>query len=88
MDCNKSGPKKEDYGSTGLPKEARKISNNLTSKGARRRTKNIIPRKRREIIKIRAEISDIRIKQNKTKQTRSVKPRPCFLKRSTKFINF
>jgi len=38
LGCNKSRPKKEVYSSIGLPQEARKISNNLILKGARKRT--------------------------------------------------
>jgi len=41
LGCSRSGPKREVHSQTGLPHEARKISNkqpNLTPTGARKRT--------------------------------------------------
>ena len=76
MGCSKSSSKREDYSHTSLPQETRKISNkqsNLTSKGTREeeQTKPKVSR-RKEIIKIRAEINEIETKKtiakiNKTK---------------------
>ena len=79
MGCSKSRSKRKVYSNTILPQETRKISNkrsNLTPKGTRERitnkqTKNPVSR-RKEIIKIRAEINEIETKKtiakiNKTK---------------------
>ena len=76
MRCSKSSSKREVYSYTSLPQEIRKISNkqsNLTPKGTReRRTKKPKGSRRKEIIKIRAEINEIETKKimakiNKTK---------------------
>ena len=75
MGCSKSSSKREVYSNTILTQETRKISNkksNLTPKGTReRRTKPKVSR-RKEILKIRAEINEIETKKtiakiNKTK---------------------
>ena len=64
--CSKSSPIKEVYSNIGLPQEARKVSNNLTlhlkelDKVQKMESK---ASKRKEIIKIRAEISDLEIKK-------------------------
>ena len=67
MGCSKSCAKKKVYSDTSLPQERRKISNkqpNLTLKGTRKRraSKPKIGR-RKEIIKIRAEINKIKTKK-------------------------
>ena len=77
MGSSKSCPKREFYSNTILPQETRKASNrqpNFTPKttGKRRTGKNKISR-RKEIIKIRAEINEKEIKEtivkvNKTKR--------------------
>ena len=75
MGCSKSGSKREVYSYTSLPKETRKISNNLTlclkEPEKEEKTKPKVSR-RKEIIKIRAEINEIETKKtianiNKTK---------------------
>ena len=76
MGCSKSSSKKEVYSNTILPQEIRKTSNrqpNFTPKatGKRRRKKSKITR-RKEIIKIWAEINEKEmkgpiVKINKTK---------------------
>ena len=75
MGCSKSSSKTELFSNTSLAQETRKVSNkqsNLTSRGSReRRTKPKVSR-RKEIIKIRAEINEIETKKtiakiNKTK---------------------
>ena len=75
MGCSKSSSKRKVYSNTILPQEPRKICNiqsNLTPKGTReRKTKSKVTR-RKEIIKIRAEINEIETKKttgkiNKTK---------------------
>ena len=38
LGCSTSNSKRERYSNTGLSQEVRKISNNLTPKGARKRT--------------------------------------------------
>jgi len=62
MGCRKSCSKKEFYSNTGLPQEARKISNNLSlhlkEPGKEKQAKPKTNR-RNEIIKIRTEINDI-----------------------------
>ena len=75
MGCNKSSPKREIYSNTILPQETRKTSNrqpNTTFKTTGKRTK--IPKisRRKEIIKIRAEMIEKEMKEtlvniNKTK---------------------
>ena len=71
MGCSKSSSNREVYSYASLPQETRKISNkqsNLTPKGTReRRTKPKVSR-RKEIIKIRAEINEIETrKKNNSK---------------------
>ena len=76
MGCHKSSSKWEVYSNTILPQEARKTSNrqpNFTPKTTRERgTKNPKDSRRKEIIKIRAEIIENKMKEtiikiNKTK---------------------
>ena len=76
MGCSKSSSKREVYRNKILPRETRKISNKqskLTPKGTReRRTSKTQSYRRKEIIKIRAEINEIETKKtiakiNKTK---------------------
>ena len=76
MECSKSSFKREVYSNTSLPHERRKISNkqsNLTPKGTRERRRNKTQvSRRKEIIKIRAEINETETKKtiakiNKTK---------------------
>ena len=76
MGCGKSSSKREDYCNTILSQKTRKTSNrqpNFTSKITENRTKkNPKINKRKEIIKIRAEINEKEMKQtivkiNKTK---------------------
>ena len=67
--CSKSSSERDDYSSTMLPQETRVISNklhNLTPKTSRERrtTKSPVSR-RKEIIKIIAEINEIETKQSK-----------------------
>ena len=67
MGCIKSSSKRKVYGSTSLPQEIRKISNkqpNLTPKELEKeeQTKPKVSR-RKEIIKIRAEINEIETKK-------------------------
>ena len=75
MGCSKSGSKREVYSNTILPQETRKISNNLTlhlkDLEKEEQTKPKVSR-RKEIIKIRADINEIETKKtiakiNKTK---------------------
>ena len=75
MGCSKSSSKREVYGYTSLPQETRKISNNptlhLKELEKEEQTKPKVSR-RKEIIKIRAEINEIETKKpiakiNKTK---------------------
>ena len=67
MGCSKSSSKREVYSNTILPQETRKISDkqsHLTPKGTReRRTKKPKVSRRKEIIKIRAEIKEIETKK-------------------------
>ena len=76
MGCTKSSSKREVYSNTILPHETRKTSNrqpNFTPKTIeKRRTKNPKISRRKEIIKIRAEINEKEMKEtivkiNKTK---------------------
>ena len=76
MGCSKSSPKREVYSNTILPQETRKSSNrqpNFTPKTTgKRRTKNPKISRRKEIIKIQAEINEKEMKEttvkiNKTK---------------------
>ena len=76
MRCSKSNSKKEVYSDTSLPQETRKISNKKPNRmpkatRERRKTKPKVSR-RKEIIKVRAEINEIEMKKtiekiNKTK---------------------
>ena len=75
MCCSKSSSKREVYSCTSLPQETRKISNNLTlhlkELEKEEQTKPKVSR-RKELIKIRAEINEIETKKkiakiNKTK---------------------
>ena len=68
MEISKSSSKREDYSDIILPQGTRKISNkefNLTAKaaGERRAKKNLKFSRRKEIIKIRAEIYEIKMKR-------------------------
>ena len=67
MGCSKDSSKREVYSNTILPQETRNISNkqpNLTPKAIRqRRTKKPKVSRRKEIIKIRAEINEIETKK-------------------------
>ena len=71
MGCSKSSSKREGYSNTVSPQEIRKISNNQsnpTLKTTReRRTKKTKVSRRKEIIKIRAEINEIETKKTVTK---------------------
>ena len=79
MRCSKSSSKREVYSNTILPQETREISNkqiHLTSKAITERrtttttTKNKVSR-RKEIIKIRAEISEIEMNKTITKNNKN-----------------
>ena len=76
MGCSKISSKREVYSSTILPQETRKISNNLTLHLKQlekvEQTKPKVSR-RKEIIKIRAEINELEIKKTiaKINETRS-----------------
>ena len=62
---------REVYSNISLPLETRKISNkesNIIPKGTRKRKTKPKVSRRKEIIKIRAEISEIDSKTNKKKQ--------------------
>ena len=67
MEISKSSSKREDYSDIILSQGTRKISNkqlNLTAKATgERRAKNLKFSRRKEIIKIRAEISEIKMKR-------------------------
>ena len=67
MGCSKSSSKREVYNNIILPQETRNISNkqpNLTPKAIRkRRTKNPIVSRKKEIIKIRVEVNKIETKR-------------------------
>ena len=71
MGCNKSSPKREIYSNTILPQETRKTSNrqpNFTPKTTeKRRTKKPKISRRKEIIKIRAEIKEKEMKEKNSK---------------------
>ena len=82
MGCSKSSPKREVHSDTGLPQKTRKISNkqpNLPPKRSRK-NKQTKPKvsTRKEIIKIREEISKVEIKN--TIEKKSIKPRAGVLK--------
>ena len=76
MGCNKSSSKREVYSNKILPQETRKISNNLTfhlkelekeqQQQQKTTTKPKVSR-RKEIIKIRAEINEVETKKTITK---------------------
>ena len=74
MGCSKSSSKRKVYSTTILPQETRKTANrqsNFTPKTTRKRRRKKISR-RKQIIKIRAEINEKEIKEtivkiNKTK---------------------
>ena len=81
MIYGKNSPTREMHSNTGLPQEARKISNkqfSCTPKESRRRTKPKVNR-RKKMIKNGAEINDIesqkqyKIFKKKTPRTRSLK---------------
>ena len=67
MACSKSSSKREVYSNSSSPQETRKISNKqfkLTPKATRkRRAKKPKVTRRKEIIKIRAEINEIETKK-------------------------
>ena len=66
MGRSKSSSKREVYSNTILPQETRKISNkqpNLTPKAIRERTTKPKVSRRKEIMKIRAEINEIESKK-------------------------
>ena len=78
MGCSKSTSKREVYSNKILPQETRKISNrqpNFTTKttGKRRTKKSPKINRRKEIIKIRAEINEKEMKETivKTNKTKS-----------------
>ena len=67
MGCSKSGTKREVYSNTGLPQETRKISNKQSNIHLKELEKEeqVKPKinRRKEIIKIRAEINEIQSKR-------------------------
>ena len=67
MGCSKISSKKEGYSNTILPPETRKISNKqpkLTPKATRdTRTNKTKVSRRKEIIKVRAEVNEIEMKK-------------------------
>ena len=66
MEISKSSSKREDYSDIILPQGTRKISNklNFTAKATgERRAKNLKFSRRKEIIKIRVKINEIKIKR-------------------------
>ena len=66
MGCSKSSSKREVYSNTSLPQETRKISNNLTlhlKELEKEEQKKPKVSRRKEIIKIRAEIDEIETKR-------------------------
>ena len=74
MGCRKNSSKREVYSNTSLPQETRKISNNLNlhlKELEKEQTKPKVSR-RKEIIKIRAEINEIETKKiEKINETKS-----------------
>ena len=62
LGCSKGGPKRKGYCNTGLPQEARKVSNTQLNLRLNKLEKEqqIKPKasRRREIINIRAEVND------------------------------
>ena len=73
MGCSKSSSKREVDSNTSLPQETRNISNNLTLHllGTRERATNKTQSRRKEIIKIRAEINEIETKKTVAKINRT-----------------
>ena len=70
MGCSINSSKREVYSNTSLPQETRKISNKqstLTPKGTRERRRKPKVSRRKEIIKIRADINEIETKKTITK---------------------
>ena len=67
LECRKSGSKREVHTNIGLPQDTRKIPNkqpNFTTKGIRKiRTNKALFSRRKEIIKIRAEINEMEMKK-------------------------
>ena len=66
MGCSKSHSKRKVYSNTSPPQETRKSSNkqaNFTSKAAQERKTRPKVSRRKEIIKIRAEINEIETKK-------------------------
>ena len=85
MGCSKSSSKREVYSNTSLPQETRIISNkqsNLTPTGTREseETKHKVS-SRKEIIKIRAEISE---RETKEAITKINKTKSCFFEKIKK----
>ena len=84
--CNKSSSKGEICSNTSLPQETRKISNNLTLNlrqlEKEQQTKPKVS-KRKEIIKIRAEINEVEMKKTIEKINGM---KSWFFERSTKLI--
>ena len=87
MGCSKTSSKKEVYSYTSLPQETRKISNNLTlhlkELEQEEQTKPKVSR-RKEIIKIRAEINEIETKKTTAKINNT---KSCFFEK-IKLINY
>ena len=91
MGCSKSSSKREVYSSTILPQETRKTSNrqpNFTPKitGEKKNNnnnKNTKISRRKEIIKIQAEINEKEMKETVIKN----KTKSWFLRRKTKLKN-
>ena len=81
MGCSKSRSKRKVYSNTSPPQETRKRSNKQQLE-REEQTRSKVSR-RKEIIKIRAEINEIEMK----KTTEKMKQKAGSLKRSTKLIN-
>ena len=76
MGCSKSSSKREVYSNTILPQKMRKTSNrqpNFTPKATGKRTKNPKVSRRKEILKIRAEINAKETKETIAKNQQSQK---------------
>ena len=75
MGCSKSSSKREVYSNSISPQESRKISNkqsNSTPKTTReRRRKKTQGSRRKEILKIRAEINEIEMKKTISKNNKT-----------------
>ena len=85
MGCSKSSSKREVYSNTILPQETRKTLNsqpNFTPNAMEKEEKIIISR-RKEIIKIQAEINEKEMKETVIKN----KTKSLFLRRKTKLKN-